>query len=78
MNSLILPNTKLGPHTVVGANSVVKGDFEQGYCVLAGNPAKVVKKIDKEKCIDYDYSEERIGYIKFEKFEKYRKKHLNL
>ncbi len=45
MNSMILPGVHLGPHTVVGAGSVVTKSFEEGYCVIAGNPAKVIKKI---------------------------------
>lgn len=43
MNSVILPGTKLGPHTIVGANSVVNISTE-GYCVIVGSPAKVIKK----------------------------------
>ncbi|WP_371017769.1 acyltransferase [Pseudalkalibacillus sp. JSM 102089] len=47
MNSVILPGTKLGPHTVVGANSVVNMQTE-GYCVIAGSPAKIIKKYNFE------------------------------
>lgn len=43
MNSVILPGTVLGNHNVVGANSVVKGVFPD-YVVIAGIPAKVIKK----------------------------------
>lgn len=43
--SVILPGTELGDNCVVGANSVVKGVFEDN-CVIAGNPAKVIKKYD--------------------------------
>lgn len=45
MNSVILPGTKLGEHCVVGANSVVSGVFPD-HCVIAGAPAKVVKRYD--------------------------------
>lgn len=45
MNSLILPGVILGDHTVVGAGSVVTHSFEDGYCVIAGNPAKFIKNI---------------------------------
>jgi len=38
----------LGDCCVVGANSVVKGEFPNGV-VLAGAPAKVVKSFSKEK-----------------------------
>lgn len=43
MNSMILPGVVLGPHTVVGAGSVVTKSFPDGYCVIAGVPAKVIK-----------------------------------
>lgn len=45
MNSMILPGVTLGPHTIVGAGSVVIDSFEKGNCVIAGNPAKIVKKL---------------------------------
>lgn len=45
MNSIILPGVTLGSHTVVGANSVVTKSLPDGYCVIAGNPAKIIKKL---------------------------------
>ena len=51
MNSVILPGTKLGKHSIVATGSVVKGDFSEGYCIIAGNPAKIVKKLDKNKFV---------------------------
>lgn len=45
MNSTILPGVTLGPHTIVGAGSVVTKSFMEGYVVIAGNPARVIKKI---------------------------------
>lgn len=44
-NSIILKGTVLGDGCVVGAGAVVCGKFEDN-CVIAGNPAKVVKRID--------------------------------
>lgn len=44
-NSVILPGTKLGKHTTVGANSVVSGVFPD-YCVIAGAPARIIKRYD--------------------------------
>lgn len=49
MNSMILPGVTLGPHTVVGAGSVVTKSFPDGNCVIAGNPAKVIRYIGNEK-----------------------------
>lgn len=46
MNSTILGGVILGPHTTVGAGSVVTKSFPEGYCVIAGNPAKVIKKVE--------------------------------
>lgn len=46
MNSMILPGVKLGNHTVVGAGSVVTKSFEEGYCVILGNPAKIVRQLN--------------------------------
>ena len=43
-NSIILKGTVLGDGCVVGAGAVVCGIFEEN-CVIAGNPAKVIKKL---------------------------------
>lgn len=49
MNSVILPGVRLGNHTIVGAGSVVTKSCSerdrQGYCVIAGNPAKKIRDI---------------------------------
>ena len=42
-NCLILKGTEIGDDCVIGAGSVVSGKFEAGS-VIAGNPAKVIKK----------------------------------
>ncbi len=46
MNSMILPGVELGPHTIVGAGSVVTKSFPEGNCVIAGNPARVIRNLD--------------------------------
>ena len=43
-NSIILKGTILGDGCVVGAGAVVTGVFEDN-CVVAGNPAKVIKRL---------------------------------
>ena len=46
MNAVILPGVKLGPYTTVGAGSVVTHSFEEGHCVIAGNPARIIRKFE--------------------------------
>ncbi|WP_280643561.1 DapH/DapD/GlmU-related protein, partial [Buttiauxella noackiae] len=38
----ILAGSSLGTQCIVGANSVVRGEFPP-YCVIAGAPARVIK-----------------------------------
>ena len=45
MNCVILPGVVLGPHTIVGAGSVVTKSFPEGNCIIAGNPAKIIRKL---------------------------------
>lgn len=45
--AVILPGTKLGNHCIVGANAVVRGTYSDN-CVIAGNPARIIKKYDFE------------------------------
>lgn len=44
-NSTILPGVRIGHHCVVGAGSVVTKDVEP-YTVVAGNPARAIKRYD--------------------------------
>lgn len=74
---LILAGVVLGPRTVVGAGSVVTKSFPEGYCVIAGNPAKVVKYIPKQDFIQQKPKTEYYGYIRADKFSQYYKKNLS-
>ncbi|SCX30443.1 acyltransferase [Mycolicibacterium fluoranthenivorans] len=47
MGARIQAGTILGDGCIVGANSVVRGEFPS-YCVIVGAPARVVKKYDFE------------------------------
>lgn len=46
----IQAGSRLGKHCIVGSNSVVKGIFPD-YCVIAGVPARIIKRFDIDACI---------------------------
>lgn len=48
VNAVIVGNIRIGKHSVIGANSVVTHDVPD-YCVVAGAPAKIIKKYDFKK-----------------------------
>lgn len=48
MNAKIFPGVHIGKNVIIGANSIVMNDVDD-YCVVAGTPAKVIKKYDFEK-----------------------------
>lgn len=76
MGAIILPGVELGIRTVVGAGSVVTKSFPEGYCVIAGNPAKKIKDIDPGKFVPHDLEYRFYGYVPEKQFEKFKKKHL--
>lgn len=41
--SIILPGVTIGDHVIVGAGSVVTKDVKSN-CIVAGNPAKIIKE----------------------------------
>lgn len=53
MNSVVTAGVTLGPRTIVAAGAVVTKSYPEGFCVLAGVPAKVVKLLDKEQFIPW-------------------------
>lgn len=44
-NSTILPGVEIGDDCVVGAGSVVTKSFSESNLIIAGNPAKIIKRI---------------------------------
>lgn len=58
-NSVILPNVTVGSNSVIAAGSVVTKDVPE-WTVVAGNPAKVIRKITDE---------DRLYYFKDKKFD---------
>jgi acetyltransferase-like isoleucine patch superfamily enzyme len=78
MNSVVLPGVSLGDFTIVGAGSVVTKSFIDGYCVIAGNPARLIRKIDPKKCVRFQQDVSHIGYIPFNKFDEFRGNKLDI
>ena len=78
MNTLVMAGVELGPSTIVGGGSVVTKSFPEGYCVIAGNPAKVIKYLDKEKVTYPKHKKCFYGYIPEEKFERVKSKYIDL
>ena len=49
INSTVLPSITIGKFSLVGAGSVVTKDVPEGV-VVAGNPARIIKKVEELKC----------------------------
>lgn len=46
MNSIILMGSKIGNNVIIGAGSVVSGEIPDN-CVVAGNPARVIRTLEE-------------------------------
>ena len=78
MGVIILPEVELGDFTIVGAGAVVTKSFPDGYCVIAGNPAKIIKHLTKEECIMHKSNKEYNGFYRSsDEFLMYRRKFLS-
>ncbi len=53
-NAVITAGVKIGTHCIVGGGAVVTKDVPD-YCIVSGNPAKIIKRIDDSKPIS-DYT----------------------
>jgi acetyltransferase-like isoleucine patch superfamily enzyme len=54
--SMITKGVKIGDHCVIASNSFVSKNVED-YCIVAGNPAKVIGKVVlKDNDIEFDYN----------------------
>jgi acetyltransferase-like isoleucine patch superfamily enzyme len=78
MNSVVLPGVTLGDFTIVGAGSIVTKSFPDGYCVIAGNPARLLRRLDPVICVRYKNKSEYVGYIKKNAFDMFRRKKLRI
>ncbi len=77
MGAIILPGVRLGKRTIVGAGSVVTKSFVDGFCVIAGNPARVIRYIDSSAFVPTTYPTEFYGYIPKEDFFEWSSKFLS-
>lgn len=78
MNSVVTAGVELGTRTIVAAGAVVTKSFPEGYCILAGVPAKKIKELDKELFKPWTYENEFYGFVSKEEFEKNPKKWLDI
>lgn len=68
--ALILPGVKLGQRVIVGAGSVVTKSFPEGWCVIAGNPAKKIKNLDRSSFVYPERVYTMHGYLTEKEFSK--------
>ena len=65
-NTVICPGVHIGSNTVIGAGSVVTKDIPD-WCIAAGNPCKVIRKItDDDKKLyfrDKEFDEEAWNHV---------------
>ena len=47
-HSIITSGVHIGKHSIIAGGSVVTKDVPS-YCIVAGNPAKIMKQYDSEK-----------------------------
>jgi acetyltransferase-like isoleucine patch superfamily enzyme len=72
MGAIVLPGVELGDFTIVAAGSVVTKSFKEGYCVIGGNPAKMIKILDRDLCVRYQVEHKYNGYVRSEEFESFK------
>lgn len=56
--SIILPGVRLGNHVIVAAGAVVTQSFTEDNIVLAGVPARIVKRIGAYRREDFGHAQE--------------------
>jgi acetyltransferase-like isoleucine patch superfamily enzyme len=76
-NVVILPGVQLGTYTVVGAGAVVTKSFADGYCVIGGNPARLIRRLNPEECVRHRSAHEYNGFIVHHRFEQFRRRYLS-
>jgi acetyltransferase-like isoleucine patch superfamily enzyme len=64
----VMPGVHLGDFTIVGAGAVVTQSFPEGFCVIAGVPAKKIKSLDSDDCVQYSTKHKFYGYLNASRF----------
>lgn len=67
-NAVILPGVVLGDHTIVAAGAIVTKSFSDGGVVIAGNPAKIIKRIEVNDSVLKNESYRYHGFLSESKF----------
>lgn len=78
MNAVILPGVVLGDFTIVGAGAIVTKSFADGYGMLAGNPARQIKVLERARCRRFKNEHEYNGFIRARDFPEFRRKFLSV
>lgn len=78
MNAVILPGVVLGDFTIVGAGAIVTKSFADGYGVLAGNPARQIKILERDLCRRFKNEHEYNGFIPACDFPEFRRAFLSV
>lgn len=77
MNVMILPEVELGDFTIVGAGAIVTKSFPDGHCIIAGNPAVIIRRINPLDCLRYSEVVSHIGYVPVSEYDKLATKIIN-
>lgn len=80
MNSVIMPGVTLGPSVIVGGGSIVTHSFPEGFVVIAGNPARIIRYLDKDR-VEKERSRhkyEYYGYLSEKEFIRKRNKFIDI
>ena len=76
-NSMIMAGVVLGRRTVVAAGAVVTKSFPDGFVLIGGNPARVLKEIPRDEFVPKHFQHEMYGWIPSVKFANYKKRNLS-
>lgn len=78
MNAVVLPGVVLRDKVNVASGLVVSKSFPEGNCIIGGVPARKLKELHPERFIELEYKSKYQGYIREDKFKKFREKNLDI